>query len=113
MRMNLPKRDLPSAVKGCPDDGHVVLYWLPLGAGGRSVRWNGRLFEALVARHQHRAVRDLYHCALEVHIGADRFVIEMTPVWSGEATDRGVMREGPVGSPLPWLMSDEDVAIGS
>jgi hypothetical protein len=78
-----------------------MLHWLPLGAGGHSVRWNGRVFEALVARHQHRAVRDLYHCALEVHIGADRFVIEMTPVWSGEATDRGVVREGPVGS--PWL----------
>jgi len=78
-----------------------MLHWLPLGAGGHSVRWNGRIFEALVARHQHRAVRDLYHCALEVHIGADRFVIEMTPVCSGEAADRGVVREGPVGS--PWL----------
>jgi hypothetical protein len=28
----------------------VLLYWLPLGAGGRWVRGNGRLFEALVAR---------------------------------------------------------------
>ncbi|MEP6816526.1 MAG: hypothetical protein ABI873_13350 [Marmoricola sp.] len=79
----------------------VTLYWLPLGAGGRSVRWNGRVFEALVARHEHRAVRDLYHSALEVRIGADRFVIEMTPVWGGEATDRGVVLEGAVGS--LWL----------
>ena len=91
---------MPPAEQG-PEAARVMLHWLPLGAGGHSVRWNGRIFEALVARHQHRAVRDLYHCALEVHIGADRFVIEMTPVWSGEAADRGVMREGPVGS--PWL----------
>ena len=28
----------------------VDLYWLPLGAGGRSVRLNGRVFEALAAR---------------------------------------------------------------
>jgi len=33
----------------------VMLYWLPLGAGGHSVRWNGRIFEALVARHERRA----------------------------------------------------------
>ena len=92
---------MPPVVKGRPDAGHVTLYWLPLGAGGHSVRWNGRLFEALVACHQHRAVRDLYHAALEVHIGADRFVIEMTPVWGGETADRGVVREGPVGS--RWL----------
>ena len=57
----------------------VLLYWLPLGAGGRSVRFNGRMFEALMARHEHRAVRDLYHSALEVHVGDDRFVVEMTP----------------------------------
>jgi len=91
---------MPPAEQG-PEAARVMLHWLPLGAGGHSVRWNGRVFEALVARHQHRAVRDLYHCALEVHIGADRFVIEMTPVCSGEAADRGVVREGPVGS--PWL----------
>jgi hypothetical protein len=27
----------------------VELYWLPLGAGGHSVRSNGRVFEALAA----------------------------------------------------------------
>lgn len=25
--------------------GSIDLYWLPLGAGGHSVRWNGRLYE--------------------------------------------------------------------
>jgi hypothetical protein len=33
----------------------VDLYWLPLGAGGHSVRLNGRLFEAVAARVQHGA----------------------------------------------------------
>ena len=31
------------------------LYWLPLGAGGHSVRWNGRAFEAVAARLKHRS----------------------------------------------------------
>ncbi len=84
-----------------PDTASVMLYWLPLGAGGRSVRWNGRVFEAVVSRLEHRAVRDLYHSALEVHLGKKSYVIEMTPVWVGKAGDRGVVREGPVG--LRWL----------
>lgn len=44
-----------------PDrSGSVDLYWLPLGAGGRCVRINGRVFEAVVARHERRNC-DLYH----------------------------------------------------
>ena len=39
----------------------VDLYWLPLGAGGRSVRLNGRVFEAVAARLERRPPRDLYH----------------------------------------------------
>ncbi len=81
--------------------GSVYLVWLPLGAGGRSVRLNGRVFEVLVARHQHRGVRDLYHSALEVRLGSGRFVIEMTPVWGNGTTDRGVVRVGAVGA--RWL----------
>jgi hypothetical protein len=38
----------------------VDLYWLPLGAGGHSVRLNGRAFEAVVARLEGRAPCDLY-----------------------------------------------------
>lgn len=85
------------------DRAHIDLYWLPLGAGDTThcVRWNGRVFEALVARHEHRAARDLYHSALEVHVDADRFVIEMTPAWGNKQADRGVVCDGPVG--LPWL----------
>jgi hypothetical protein len=77
----------------------VDLYWLPLGAGDNThcVRTNGRIFEWIAAQHQHRARCDLYHAALEVRIGADRFVIEMTPVWGTAEPDRGVVCEGPVG----------------
>jgi hypothetical protein len=79
----------------------VRLFWLPLGAGGRSVRWNGRVFEAFAAHHEHRAARDLFHSALAVRLGGDRYVIEMAPAWGRTTADRGVVRTGPVG--LRWL----------
>jgi len=80
---------------------HVDLYWLPLGAGGAAVvRWSGRLYEAVAARREHRTARDLYHSALEVRVGTDRFAIEMAPVWSSRQPDRGVVGEGAVGLPL-------------
>jgi len=81
----------------------VELYWLPLGAGPGNavVRASGRAFEALVARRQHRPRRDLYHSALVVSLDGARYVIEMAPVWRTVAADRGVVSEGPVGS--PWL----------
>jgi hypothetical protein len=65
------------------DLASVELYWLPLGAGdvSGSVRWNGRVFEAVAARHQHRQARDVYHSALIVQLGSDRYTIEMTPAW--------------------------------
>ncbi len=87
-----------------PDDasiGSVSLYWLPLGAGGHSVRWNGRIFETIAARHEHRAAADLSHSALEVRLGPTRFIVEMGPAWGGADPGRGVMREGPVG--VRWL----------
>jgi hypothetical protein len=88
---------------GGPDRVSVDLYWLPLGAGdaSRCVRWNGRIYEALAARHDHRDVCDLYHSALEVNLGTERFVIEMTPAWGNNQADQGVISHGPVG--LPWL----------
>src|SRR6476661_8959700 len=77
----------------------VDLYWLPLGAGGRSVRLNGRVFEAVAARAGHRSTCDLYHSALEGALpGLGRFVIEMTPVPRGDPAARGVVAGGPVGA---------------
>ena len=83
------------------DSGSVALYWLPLGAGGRSVRWNGRIFEALVAGYERRTALDLYHSALEVRVSDETHVIEMGPEWSGSPTERGAVCGGPVG--LRWL----------
>lgn len=82
-----------------PPQTRVDLFWLPLGAGagGRCVRLNGRIFEAVVAGYERRSARDLYHSALEVRVDARRYVIEMAPVWGTAEPDRGVVREGPVG----------------
>jgi hypothetical protein len=75
----------------------VDLFWLPLGAGGRSVRLNGRVFEAVASRLQHRPVCDLYHSALEVRVPEGRFVIEMAPVRDRDGALRGVVAGGAVG----------------
>jgi hypothetical protein len=76
----------------------VDLYWLPLGAGGHSVRLNGRIFEAVAARLERRAPCDLYHSALEVRVPEGRFVIEQAPVRDSNGLERGVVAEGAVGS---------------
>ena len=75
----------------------VDLYWLPLGAGGHSVRLNGRVFEAVAARLDRREPCDLYHAALEVRVPEGDYVIEQAPAARGD-NDRGVVAAGPVGS---------------
>ena len=74
------------------------LYWLPLGAGGHSVGWNGRVYEGLSALLERRAAADLYHSALEITLPPSTWMIEMTPVWAMPGGDRGVVAEGPVGT---------------
>jgi hypothetical protein len=76
----------------------VDLYWLPLGAGGHSVRLNGRVFEALVARHEGRPSMALYHSALVVRVPEGEFVIEQAPVRDRNGPPRGVVAEGVVGT---------------
>jgi hypothetical protein len=76
----------------------VNLYWLPLGAGGHFVRFNGRVFEAAMALIHHRPIYDLYHSALEVGVPEGRFVIEQTPVPDSRGAARGVVAGGAVGS---------------
>ncbi len=88
----------PAAAAPTCTGAAVDLYWLPLGAGGHSVRFNGVVFEAVAARLQRRTRCDLYHSALDVGIGRERYVIEMAPVWNERAPDRGVVAEGAVGS---------------
>jgi hypothetical protein len=75
----------------------IDLYWLPLGAGGHSVRLNGKVFEWFAARLEHRDRCHLYHSALQVCVPDGRFVIEQAPVWR-QGEERGVVAEGAVGA---------------
>jgi hypothetical protein len=81
-------------------DSGIDIYWLPVDAGGHSVRLNGRAFEWLAAKRAHRGPLDLYHAALEVQLDGARYTIEMTPIPDGDGASRGVVGEGPVGSRL-------------
>lgn len=74
------------------------LYWIPLGAGGHSVRFNGRVFEAIEAARQHRQRCDLYHAALVVELEGDRYTIEVAPSPDADEASRGVVGTGVVGS---------------
>lgn len=91
-----PSTPQPSTTSSCPCA--VDLYWIPLGAGGHSVRWNGRVSEAVIATLQRRARQDLYHSALEIHAPEGRYVIEQAPIPDGNGVKRGVVAEGPVGA---------------
>ncbi|MFZ0129603.1 MAG: hypothetical protein WAL77_09300, partial [Candidatus Dormiibacterota bacterium] len=84
-----PRTDVTAQI-----DSAIDLYWLPLGAGGRFVRWNGRAYEALAALWERRRPQDLYHSALEVTRPEGRFVIEMTPIPDANGAERGVVAEG-------------------
>jgi hypothetical protein len=77
----------------------VDLYWLPLGAGGRFVRLNGRIFETVMSRLEKRPAKNLYHSALVVKVPEREFVIEMAwPIPDRDGALRGVVAEGAVGS---------------
>ena len=78
----------------------VDLYWLPLGAGGQSVRVNGKVFEWVASLHARRMPFDLYHSALEVRVGSARFVVEMAPAMGGPSGFHGVVAAGAVGTAL-------------
>jgi hypothetical protein len=101
MRSSTQRRAAATSAGSTPNNSYVDLYWLPLGAGGHSVHFNGLVYEAAVARLARRARCDLYHSALEVRDAGTRYVIEMAPLWNERAADRGVVGEGAVGS--RWL----------
>jgi hypothetical protein len=83
--------------------GSVNLYWIPLGAGGHSVKINGRAFEALDAARRRRRRQDLYHSALVVEVDGHRHAIEVTPSPDADERSRGVVATGAVGSrALGW-----------
>ena len=76
----------------------IELFWIPLGAGGHSVRFNGIVYEALVSARGRRPRHDLYHAALVVDAGAGPCAIEVAPSPDAAASSRGVVATGPVGS---------------
>lgn len=76
----------------------VDLYWIPLGAGGHCVRFNGRVFEALAAARDRRERCDLYHAALVVELDGERYAIEVAPSPDPDEASRGVVAMGAVGS---------------
>lgn len=84
--------------RAAPLAAHVSLFWLPPGADGNpAVRWGGRVYEAVVARRDHRDRMDLFHSALRVRLEGATFVVEMAPAWGGPTGDRGVVGSGAVG----------------
>ena len=81
-----------------PPTAAVDLYWIPLGAGGHYVRFNGRAFEAFAAARRRRQRCDLYHAALVVELDGERYTVELTPSPDADEASRGVVATGAVGS---------------
>jgi len=80
------------------DTAPVELYWIPLGAGARSVRINGIVYEAISAFVQRRPRVAIYHSALTIRVPDGTYSVEMTPVPDQRGHERGVVAEGPVGT---------------
>lgn len=91
----------PCVVPGEPRVGTpgVDVLWIPLGAGGWFVKFNGLVYEAVRALVERRRPRALYHTALQVRLPEGRFVVENAwPIPDGDGAARGVVVQGPVGS---------------
>jgi hypothetical protein len=78
--------------------GTADLHWIPLGAGGHSVRFNGIIYEAISASLHGRRRRDIYHCALTIQAPTGLYTVEMTPVPNHRTCERGVVVLGAVGA---------------
>jgi hypothetical protein len=88
----------------CRRTAAVDLYWMPLGAGGHSVRINGLIFEAIEAARQRRQRSEIYHAALVVEADGETYTIELAPSPNADEASRGVVATGAVGSRYAgWL----------
>ena len=96
--MPIENRESLAGGAAAPTTAAVDLYWLPLGAGGHSVRLNGRVYEALAARVQRRPACDLNHSALQIQVPEGTYVVEQTPVPDLSGSQRGVVAGGAVGN---------------
>jgi hypothetical protein len=98
----------------------IDLFWLPLGAGGHCVWWNGRIYEAIAARLARRRVCDLYHSALEVRVPdgeveTGRRLLALassvpTPVWGRDQLRAGEMWNS--NSVIAWLVASSGLDAG-
>lgn len=79
-----------------PPEVAVDLYWIPLGAGGHFVRFNGLVYEPVQSLLQRRSRCDLFHSALVVSLPEGPYSIECAWVSSTNASERGVVAAGPV-----------------
>jgi hypothetical protein len=89
---------LPARSERARSEEFVDLYWLPLGAGGHSVRVNGKVFEALVAAKERRPRLELYHAALLVGVPEGVAAIEMGPASRSDDTRPRAAATGAVGT---------------
>lgn len=78
-------------------DSAALLWWIPVGARGHVVVHTSAWWEQLQARRERRSPQRLFHAALEVVAGADRYVIEMGPALP-RSRSAGVVLSGPVGT---------------
>lgn len=93
MSARLATRPDPRELRGVG----VELWWIPLGAGGWFVAFNGRAYERWRAWRERRPRLALYHTALVVRAPEGRFVIENAwPIPDEAGESRGVVVEGPV-----------------
>jgi hypothetical protein len=91
-------------VMRAPPAAAVDLYWIPLGAGNRCVRFNGRVYEVVGAAVARRPRVALFHSALIVELDGECHAIEVGPSPDADLAARGVVATGPVGSwCLGWL----------
>jgi len=95
-----PVRVVDATAAVSSGEGSIDLYWLPLGAGGHSVRFNGIIYEAISSLLRRRPRCDVYHSALQIRTSSGFFAVEMTPVPNRRSWERGVVAEGPVG--MSW-----------
>jgi len=93
--------DLWPETGGTVGDPYIALWWLPVGAGGHFVVHTSRWWEETRAWKERRAARPLFHAALEIFTGQERYVVEMAPAWGRDSRSRNVVATGPVG--LHWL----------
>lgn len=102
----------------------IALYWLPLGAGGHSVRWNGRIFEWIAAGLGRRRRCDLYHSVPKrsrvlgfsaatpsAHALLELVPLVPTPVWGRDELQAGEMWNS--NSVIAWLLATGGFEVDS